>query len=443
MPKKLIILGFLLMLFSVCNAQEKLTDVEVDTQSYQLFLEKKWPELIKLSEEAKEQGIDFYYLQYRTGIAWYNQGKYRKACPYFLDAYATDSSDQWLQEYMYYSLLFSGRKPEASKSAASFSEEVKKKIGFVKIGIDFLAFETNYGINPNFDELTSRDFSSEVDLGGDYGEGYFLKNYTYQSLDVSHHFGSNFTLNHNLSYYHVTREAIVNWGEQTTSPIQINQFNYYINPVLVVGKKLNISPSLIYIWGTSDVYAGKYIKNYSEKEFSISKVNYSDYVISAALWSDFGNFSPGLEFNAGNINNSDFTQLSAWVAYYPLANAKLYITPKVYFKSGTEGFGFNTIGISAGATIWKFHISGQYLRGDMENFVESTSYTVFNLPGKSDYKIMGSIYFPLDKKYQFVVRYINRSVTESYQVYTLGEKSTSLEYTYLIHTITAGVSWRF
>ena len=158
---------------------------------------------------------------------------------------------------------------EASKYAASFSEEVKKKIGFVKIGIDFLAFETNYGLNQDFDELKIRDFSSEVNLGEDYGEGYFLKNYTFQSLDFSHHIGSNFKINHNLSYYHVNREAVVNWGEQTMAPIQINQYNYYINPVLVVGKKLNISPSLIYIWGTSDVYAGRLIKNYTEKEFSI------------------------------------------------------------------------------------------------------------------------------------------------------------------------------
>ncbi|NPD47102.1 tetratricopeptide repeat protein [Lentimicrobium sp. S6] len=444
MSKKLVVISFLLMLFSVSYAQEKMNDRVVDIQSYQLFREEKWPELIQLSEEARAQGIDFYYLQYRTGIAWYKQGKYRKACQYFIDAYAKDQSDNWLQEYVYYSLLFSGRKLEANKYISSFSQEVKEKIGLRKTAVDFLAYETNYGFNQDFDELRGRDFSSEVNLGEDYGEGYFLKSYTQQSLDLSHHIGSNFTVNHNLSYYHVTRDAIVNWGKQTSSPIRVNQFNYYINPAWVIGKKFNISPSLLYIWGTSDVYAGKLINNYKDKVFDLKEFKYSDYVFSTAFWSDFGNVSPGLELNIGNINNLDFKQLSAWITYYPLSNTKLFIRPRVYFKSSPEeSFAFNTFEISAGASIGKIYISGQYLRGDMKNFVESTGYTVFNLPGKSDYKIMGSIYFPIDKKYQFVLRYINRSVKENYQVYTLGEKSTNLEYKYLIHTITAGISWKF
>lgn len=443
MPKKLIILGFLLMLFSVTHAQEKLTDMQVDTQSYQLFLEKKWPELIQLSEEAEQQNIDFFYLQFRTGIAYYSLGKYRKANRYFLEAYSQDQSNEWLQEYMYFSLLFSGQKLEANKYATLFSETVRKKIELPESGIDFLTFESSYGFNQDFEELKNRDFSSESELGEDYGEGYFLKNYTYHSLDLSHRIGRVFKLNHNFTYYGVNREAIVNWGEQTTAPIKTHQFNYFINPVLLIGKKLNVSPSLTVIWGTSDVYAGRLINNFTEKEFNMTKVTYDDVVFSTGIWSSFGDFSPGVELNIGNINHTDLTQLSAWVAYYPLSNAKLYFTPKIYFKSDADGFGFNTIGITCGATIGKVHITAQYLSGEMENFVESAGYTIFNLPGVSDRKIMGSIYFPLHQKYRFVLRYINRTVMEKYQVYTLGKRSKTIEYNYIITTVTAGVSWKF
>lgn len=443
MPKKLIILSLFLLLFSVVNAQEILNDAMVDKQSYQLFIDEKWEDLLQLSEEAKQQGIDFFYLQFRTGIAYYKLGKYRKANRYFLEAYTQDQSNEWLQEYIYFSLLFSGQELEANKYATSFSETVKQKIGFPKSGIDFLNFESSYGFNQDFEELKNRDFSGEANLGDDYGEGYFLKNYTYQSLDLSHRIGPVFKLNHNLTYYGVNREAIVNWGEQTIAPIKTHQFNYFINPVLLLGKKLNISPSLTVIWGTSDVYAGRLIKNFTEKEFNMTQMTYDDVVFSTGIWSNFGNFSPGVEFNIGNINHTDITQLSAWVSYYPLSNSKLYFTPTIYFKSDADGFGFNTIGITCGATIGKVHISAQYLSGEMENFVESAGYTIFNLPGVSDQKIMGSIYFPLHQKYRFVLRYINRSVTEKYQVYTLGERTKTIEYNYLIHTITAGISWKF
>ena len=57
--------------------------------------------------------------------------------------------------------------------------------------------------------------------------------------------------------------------------------------------------------------------------------------------------------------------------------------------------------------------------------------------------MMGSIYFPMGKKYQFVLRYINQNITEKYQVYTEGVKSNSLEYNYIKQTITAGISWNF
>ena len=56
---------------------------------------------------------------------------------------------------------------------------------------------------------------------------------------------------------------------------------------------------------------------------------------------------------------------------------------------------------------------------------------------------MGSIYLPIGKKYQFVLRYINQNVTEKYQIYTGGYKSNSIEYNYIKQTITAGISWNF
>jgi hypothetical protein len=442
MSKRIGLISIFIIFLADVHAQEKLNFAEVDKRSYELFEEKKWTELIQFSEEARKQGIDFFYLDVRTGIAWYNQGKYRNAAPWFLKAYANDKSFEWLQEYVYYSLIFSGRQTEAVKYAPYFSDELKKKIGFHEIGVTRLAYETGYSFNPDFESQKTRAFSTEVNLGEDYGEGYFLKNYSFHSFDLSHRVAPNFSLNHNLTYIGVNREAVIDWGGQTTSPISINQFQYFINPVWVIGKKLNISPSLNLIFGSGDVYAG-YINPNLNKAYGLTKNKFNDVVFSTSVWSHYRSFVPGLEFNYGNINDSKFIQLSSWVTYYPLANTKLYITPKVYFKSGTDGFGWNAMGISGGATLGKIHLSGQYLFGEMENFVESAGYVIANFPGRSDRKMMGSAFFPLGRKYQFVFRYINQNVIEKYQVYTDGFKSNSLEYNYLKHTITAGISWNF
>ena len=444
MSKRIGFIGLFLIMIISAKSQIKLNFPEVDRKSYELFQEKKWNELIQFSSEARTQGIDFFYLQVRTGIAWYNQGKYRNSIRWFKEAYSNDKSFDWLQEYLYYSLVYSGQKLEAMKYAPDFSEAVKKKIGFKEKGITRLAFESGYCINPDFEDLKTRSFSSLFNLGGDYGEGYFLKNYSFYSFDLSQRISPKLTLSHNLTYIGVNREAVVDWSGQTNSPIRTNQFNYYINPIWIIGKKLNISPSLNVIFGEGDVYAG-FLNGNSKKAFSIKRENFSDAVLSATVWSDFGNISPGFEANTGTINDSEFMQISSWITFFPLSNNRLYITPRIYFRSGDSlsKLSYNAFSISGGKQIGSFFIYGQYLFGQMENFVESAGYLISNFPGKSDRKIMASVYFPVGKKYQFVLRYINQNVIEKYQVYSNGIKSNSLEYNYLKNTITGGISWNF
>jgi len=120
------------------------------------------------------------------------------------------------------------------------------------------------------------------------------------------------------------------------------------------------------------------------------------------------------------------------------------MTPRIYFKKEAEGgFAYNTLGLSGGVQMGPVHLYGQYLRGNMENFIESAGYVIANFPGTSRQKITGSLYFPADKRYQVVLRYINQQHTERYRVYTNQTESNSLNYHYTKHTITAGISWSF
>jgi len=345
---------------------------------------------------------------------------------------------------LYYSLVFSGRYPEAINYAALFPTVVKDKIGFKDSGVTRLAYEGGFSFNPDFEKQKVREFSREVNLGKDYGSGYFLKNYSFHSFDLSHKISSKLTLNHNLTYLSVNREAVVDWGGQSSSPVHINQLQYFINPVWVIGKKLNISSSLNLIFGSGDLYSGRLNRD-STRYFKLSTTRYNDALFSTAIWSNFGHFSPGFEINAGDVNDSKFAQMSAWVTYYPLSNTKLYLTPRVYFKTGTasSNFGWNAMGISGGVQLGKIHLNGQYLMGDMENFVESVGYVISNFPGKSDKKITGSLYFPIGRKSQFVFRYFNQNVIEKYQVYKDGVIANYMEYNFLKQTFTTGISWNF
>lgn len=440
MSKRIGITVILFVLLFAVSAQKKQSYIEVDKKTYELYQQQKWSELIEFSTEAHKQGMDFFYLQARTGIAYYNLKKYRIAADWFLKAWENDKGFEWLQEYLYYSLMYGGRSAEASKVADKFSNSLKQKVYYQKMKPIRAAIEFGYSFNEDFDQLSNTNFDEELNVGEDYGEAYILKNYHFESFDYSHQLAPGFFLNHNFTHLGINRGEQVYWGERYSFPIKVKQNQYYINPVFVLKNKWYVSTSMNVIWGNSDVILG----DYDPKSFYASNIKFSDFIFSTSTWTHWGNFSPGTEINLANINNDGFTQLSAWLTYYPFSNTNLYFTPRVYFKSDVEnGFSYNTFGISGGAQLGPVHFSGQYLNGEMKNFIEPAGYVVANFPGHSKQKITGSLYFPKGKRYQFVLRYINQDVIEKYQVYSDGIPSNSTEYNYTKNTLTGGISWNF
>jgi hypothetical protein len=339
-------------------------------------------------------------------------------------------------------LVYGGRYTEALKIAENFTKSLQAQIGYSKSKALHIAVEGGYSFNPDFDKLTNGSLDEDANVGDDYGEAFYLKDYHFESLDFSHQVLPGFNITHNFTFVTINREQQIDWGKRTTFPVRTQQFQYFINTEIVLGKKLHISPSFNVIWGKSDLFLSGVWNDY--KYFYSAPKNYSDMIFSTSVWSHFGNFSPGAEINLTDVSDNKFTQVSGWVTYYPFSNIDFYITPRVYFKadSGNE-FGFNTFGISGGAQLGPVHFYGQYLTGDMKNFIESAGYVIANFPGKSDSKFLGSIYFPVGKKYQFVVRYINQSITETYQVYSNFVPVNSVEYKYYKHTFTGGILWRF
>jgi hypothetical protein len=123
-----------------------------------------------------------------------------------------------------------------------------------------------------------------------------------------------------------------------------SQFQYFVNPVLVLGKKLYLAPSLSLIWGDFSYASGGISGN--RRFYGNSLVSYSDLVFSTSVWTHLGIFSPGLEYNYGNISDAGFIQYSLWLTAYPFSNLNLYFTPRIYFKSDEEnGLQYNTLAL--------------------------------------------------------------------------------------------------
>jgi hypothetical protein len=423
------------------QSQQTINIAEADRISFELYQQGNWRELTRYAEEVRSNGVDFFYLQARTGIAYYNLKKYRQAGEWFLRTWENDQPE-WLQEYLYYSLIYSGRRLEAEKHAGNFAEQVKAITGINGRQLIRIALEAGYSFNSDLPELKTAPHGVQAGVGDNYGESFLLKNYHFESLDLSHRLSPGFNIAHNFTYIGMNKEELVDWGNRNMFPIGISQFQYYLNPYFVVGRKLYLSPSANIIWGNYDLYLGWI--NQGQRDFYNTPVKYSDIVFSVSAWTHFGMMAPGVELNVADISDRRFVQSSLWLTVYPLSNLHFYFTPQAWFNNrGGNEMDYIASGVTAGAQFGPVHFTGQFLKGEMENFIESGGYIVSNFPGMSKQKISGSIYIPAGRKAQFVVRYISHDVTETYRVYTSFVQSSSFNYRYTKQTFTAGISWNF
>lgn len=125
---RILIALFLFFLPALLLAQDKLTALQADKITFERFMQQDWDNLIKTANSALDQGIDFYLLRYRLAIAYYNQGKYQEAYRYFLSVYQSDNqSDSVLNEYLYFTSLFTRRFDVAQLFSTKIPAVSKKK----------------------------------------------------------------------------------------------------------------------------------------------------------------------------------------------------------------------------------------------------------------------------------------------------------------------------
>lgn len=85
---------------------------QVDEKTYQQFMAGEWQNLADYGENAYEEGLDYFYLNLRVGIAFYQLRNYEKALDFLKRAYEQNPDDPYLQDYYYGALAQTGQEYE-------------------------------------------------------------------------------------------------------------------------------------------------------------------------------------------------------------------------------------------------------------------------------------------------------------------------------------------
>lgn len=443
-----VIISFILIFIStsVIVAQEVGDKQKVDADTYKLYLSKDWSRLIDEGETALKDGIDFYYLRMRLGMAYYYTGNYRKAEKHFKKAVDIGYRNDIVDEYIYYSLIFSGRHDDARFWGENMNLAMQRKLGLDKKSFfNTVGFSNTYSFNPDsyeetFDDLSSKDgwrnISKSYNLftvnaGNQLGKGVKL-NYQYSRLDKD-----------NFYYYNDDTYDIM---DKSRKVIQ-NQFYIALSVRHSLGFEIFGGAHFVNIStknkGYTELTNGQGFGNSVAYSYSTSS---SDNLLFLGVLKELGNISMGITGYFSNFNNNKQSQYDAVVNYYPLGNLNLYTSSIISFYSdnGTfedrSGTVFNQkLGLKVSKHLW---FEAFTAIGDMNNFVVNRGTGIFNGTEIVKNYSGASFIVPLVKSgaklFFNYTYYKNKSHLNNI---VSGKRENPINFN--AHSITGGVQWNF
>jgi hypothetical protein len=411
-----------------------LSMTEVDQITYQQYLKGEWDELIKTGKEAKKEGINFYFLDVRMGIAYYHKKKYRKAIKFLGRAFKKDEKNAVVAEYLYYAYIYGGRYMDAVRMSNDLYLSVKEKIGlhenkFIdEMGFDFkIEFPDDYSIDLNQgnidqDVITQNTYWG-INIGNYYGKGNLLW-----------FSGGRFKRDYTKYSYEDNQQKI---GEKS-----ITQSQYYLAHYSQIGSGMNFGFGVNWLLISYDDISYQRIGRNGRIIIVPSTNIINQFVGFIAIRKDFGNFKLGVNTTASNLQDNLQIQIGADFYWYPLANTDLYFFIKPNYKMEDMNDAWvndQLIKGGLGVRLGKIYLEPAYTYGDIYNYNESDGLLVYNDAEKISDKAEITTYgFFFKGRLKLFTKYQHYSKTN---YFSLNDNPTEINYTN--QTLTIGALWKF
>ncbi len=350
--------------------QQPINTSNVDRESYSLFLAKDWDGLIDLGNLALSHHVDFYYLRYRLGAAWFEKGNYHQAIHHLEKAYKENPTDPSLKTLLYYANLYLNRSFEANTIAASLSRQHQAALG-IKPSPFIKRLDITYNQNYN-DNADSRDpFFEDADPNLN-GTQFLSTGHQYIHVALLHPITPGFSIYHGYTYVnkkHFLYSQFDGLANSSETWSRLNQ--YYISGNVRLGKGLTLSTGMHYM----------HIRLPVDIETGISSKN--NYAGFASLYKQLRFITLGGSVYISGLNDARQLQGDVLLAYYPLGNLNLYTVSTISTQVEQHDLLANqnrfiihqSLGGKLANHLW---VEGFVSFGNMQNFLRHDGLVVFN-----------------------------------------------------------------
>lgn len=434
---RLIIFICFFFIINNVNSQELYNYTNVNNKTFLLYQQKDWKELIKYGNNSLKNNIDFYYLQYRMGIAYYELKKYRKAIPFFENVVNKTPEDNIAQEYLYYAYVFSGRTEDARILSHSFNNALKQKLKFYNENSFINGIGTEYKTNIYDSYKSNMEITDGLEQTVSNSLNYF-------SLNLTHLSKNKLRIIHAFSYINAANDVYSQYLSPEKFTEKINIFQYYINCNWHVAKGSNLKLALHFLNSNVKAENTTFINHGGRSTNLLYSSKTNNLVFFGAFSKSISLFDIKLSASFANINSETQIQPSLSLYYYPFANTKLYFGTQGFYQY-TNANNINTSNYIVKATMGfvpfkSFIIEPFIFKGDgIYNFVYNDAFVINNSIDKLNNNFGANLYLTLNKgRMQIYTILQQSSYTNTYSIN--GEYN---DIKYINKSITGGIKWYF
>ncbi len=441
--KTTVIVLLSIMLSVAAQAQQRLNTQTVDEQTYQLWLKQDWHGLLAVGNDALAVSIDFYYLRYRMGIAWYEKGNYQRAIPHLHKAYTSNPADPLLLEHLYYANLFINRKHEAKVIATKMTAGHRKQLG---ISDDLWLEQIDLVYSRNSGQVSEIiDSYTPVKDPGSTGSQFISKDHGYFSIHLLHPVNQGFSIYHGYSYLNKNQfffsQADGSASSNTDAASDLHQ--YYISGIIRLARNVSMVAGWHYIHIGYPVEVS--ITRGQNTFIATEMVSMSDYVGCISLYKHLTNITLGGSIYYSGLNNARQIQGDILAAWYPLGNMNMYFVSVFSMQSENTASAtnpkrsvfFQRVGGKVAKGAW---LEAYASAGHMQNFLRYDGALVFNAMDAIKNQLGGKLTLMLSPHIGVNLNY-GYSLHESTFNPEIPTNQPINRITYNSHTFTGGLTW--
>ncbi len=421
-----------------CAQAQTNTYSEINEKTAQFLIEKDWQKIRTESKEAIKQGIDFYDLRLRCGLACLNQQKYRKAIEEFAHCKRFFPTDTLATYYTALASLLLGNQAAAKQNATYLPDSWKKNLrlsstNLLEVGV--LGSFSFFDAQNKAQDLLQKETGEWNGYRGLVGGSAYIRYRAGKRLTILHSAGSFVFQNFKKAYYpnqkvmffndgvQIGGSSIVSWALPKKYSLQLNvQYNH-------IGTYTQTFNTAKGIYEVTNFSKGGLLLGGSVEK-SIQNID----VLGGVYWNNFLNYYT--------------LQGTCGVTYYPFSNARLTLRGQFSWVENlaeqAEDYRRNLLflfkaNVQVHKSVWW---SASYLHGNTLNFFDTENNAIYYTADRTRQTIQTNLHLLAGKHLRFNAGYtlIQR---ESYQFNLLNLALPLKPISYNAHQINVGSTWFF